>query len=466
MRPEAGQVRHLLYHLYPVGESWRWNVEQLRRRMSLFNGRRLMAVAVGPETATRDDVEGATAGMGLELRYVANDGVLREMATFPLLISQMAPYQSASDVHLYAHAKGATSERWAPGARRWTTAMLTTLLDYWPAVERMLRDFPVVGCLRRDRQSLPDIPALWHYSGSWRWTRNRDLFARDWRRIDNNWCGTEGYPGKHFTREEAGCLWGAFGGGGLGLYLEEYWTDWASAAFQGFQEDHVADRLSPLLCTVILTAHAQPDRVHEAIASVQAQTSPDWQLLIVDSGRIADTGAYERYAGDARITVERTGETAELRAKIGIQAWAINEAWARGLVRGDLVMHLCDDDCLFPDAVATYLAAARAHPAQEAWYRAVERQQLDATGGVQPMGQLATCGVLGPGNSGDCRIDGMQICHRREARTPWPLQRQLAWHADGQWIDALAANHAVHPLPGVMGVHRHTPDSTFTKRVP
>src|SRR5580700_5303992 len=46
---DPGRIRHLLYHVYPhVGDGgsvWRWNVEQLRRRLSLFNGKRAIGIA-------------------------------------------------------------------------------------------------------------------------------------------------------------------------------------------------------------------------------------------------------------------------------------------------------------------------------------------------------------------------------------------------------------------------------------
>jgi hypothetical protein len=463
VRDGAGRIRHLTYHLYPVGEAWRWNVAQLLQRLSLFNGRRLVAVATSPATASFADVCAHFAGLDVECIEVPNDGTLREMSSYPLLVEALEGYRGVHDVTWYGHGKGATSEAWAPGARRWTTAMYEALLDHWPAVRRALRSACAVGIYRRRRAGLPGHSVPWHYSGTFRWARNADLYSRNWRQIAQNWCGSEGHVPTLFAVEETACLHGEFGASGLGLYLEETWRDWAAASHRAWCDDHVADRETPLLTTVILTAHAQPELVHEAIASVRAQTSDSWQLLVVDSGPLAAAGAYARYAADARISVMVTGETPEQQRSLGMQAWAINEAWRRGRVRGDLVCHLSDDDLLDPEWVASAIGAAQARPDQSAWYGWAERQALDLDGSVRGMGSLELKGICCPGRSLDCKADGMQFVHRRAVRTAWSTDRSVAWHADGQWIDALARTTPIYPLDARVGIHRHTPRSTYTR---
>lgn len=462
---QAGAVRHLMYFIYPFGPSLLWNIQQIRARMSLFNGQRTVAVAVGPETLPFEMVQGLLEGHDIQWLRVVNDPGLREMAAFPILLEHTSKYAGATDCTFYGHAKGATSESWAPGVRKWTTAMYSALLDHWPAVQRELKDHPAVGIFQRLRTGLPESNVKWHYSGSFRWVRNRDLYSRNWREIDHNWCGSEGHVAKHFRSEECACLYGSFGAGGLGLYLDQTWAEWASAERATWEKEHETDKQSTVLCTVILTAHAQPERVHEAIASVVASTVDSWQLLIVDSGRIAASGAYDRYAGDARISVMLSNETEILRSKVGIQAWCINQAWKRGRVRGDLVCHLCDDDVLASDALAVWIDAARQRPDQSAWYRAVDRVQLNDQGIEVLIDQLKTRGIGNATNKLDCKIDGMQVCHRRGARTDWPEEKSEGWHADGLWIDAVGRGNSIHPLPGSCGKHRLTPQSTFTQRI-
>lgn len=462
-RAAAGRIRHLTYHLYPAGPAWRWNIAMLKERLCLFNGSRVVSVATGPETATLAEVRAEFGDAVLQVLEVPNDPTLREMTSFRNLIESASQYDSSEDVTFYGHGKGASSELWSPAARRWTTAMYESLLDYWPAVARELQRACAVGVYRRLRTGVPGSLARWHYSGSFRWTRNKDLYSRDWRRIDAGWCGGEAYPGLHFKPEETACLHGEFGAGGLGLYLSETWEAWAAESHRAWCEDHAADRCRPQLVTCILVAHQQPELVHEAIASVQKQTSDSWQLVIMDSGELSRSGAYARYSKDARIGYYQTGETDELRRSVGIQAWSINEAWRRGLVRGDLVCHLSDDDVYDPGIFEAWIAAARGDPTQQAWHSPALRVELDAQGGERPLGRLEFRGAAEGDRSLDCRLDGMQVCHRRGLRTDWPEDRSVAWHADGVWMAAVGCRAPIYPVPQLAGRHRHTARSTFTK---
>jgi hypothetical protein len=462
----AGAVRHLAYHVYPVSPAWLWNLDQLRRRMGLFNGLRLVAAATGPETATADQVRSELAGLDVEVVEVPNSNVLREMQTYPMLLSRLERYHGSADVTFYGHAKGVTSESWAPAARRWSSAMYEALLDHWPAVQRELFGHCSVGIFRRHWRHAHAGRSNWHYSGSFRWTRNTDLYARAWQEMEVNWTGSETHPGMLFNLLESSCLYGEFHSRDIGLYKDHDWNLWAEAARQKWLSEHTADRRLPALHTVILTAARQAELVHEAIRSVLDQTVPDWQLLIMDAGELSAAGVYERYAGDARISVLPTGETAELRANVGIQAWAINEAFRRGRVRGSLVSCLCDDDLLDPGWLQTVTAAAELHPDQAAWYGAAERRVRLQNGMEQIIGWLNVVGVGRADFPLRGKVDGMQVALRRAAWVDWPQQRELSAEADGHWMDQVAARHPIHPLDAIAGVHRHTPLSTFTKEVP
>ena len=458
--PEAGAIRHLLYFVYPAkGSNWKWNVEKLRRRLSLFNGRRVVGVAVGPETEPASAVA-SILGPSCRIIEAPNDPILKEYPLFPTLLGTVADLTGPEHATFYAHAKGVSSEGWGPGVRRWTNAMYSGNLDHWPAVQRLLVNYPLVGCFKRHGQNFPVSTSPWHYSGTFRWHRNRDLFARDWRTIDRVWTGSESHPGLHFRADEGGCLFGEFSEQGLCLYTDEFWRRFAGRAVEEFEEAHMADRRLPLLLTCVLTSHQKPCTVHEAIASVRGQTSQEWRLVVMDSGPLAEAGEFDRYKGDPRISIHTTGETGELRARVGIQAWAINECSRRGLVYGDLVCHLCDDDVYDPGIFAAWLAAAREHPEQSAWYGPADRCEVRADGKEVKVGELPTRGVT---RTLDNLADGMQACCRREVCPPWPEDREQAWHTDGLWLDALGKRTPIHPLPQRVGRHRHTAESTFTK---
>ena len=148
----------------------------------------------------------------------------------------------------YGHAKEVTSEAWGPSVRRWTETMCSACLDHWPVVQRKLVDYPLAGAFQRLTYGFPGAQADWHHSGSFRWMRNADLFARNRRNVDAVWIGSENHVALLFRREEAGCLFGEFAVEGLALYTAEYWRDHAGPAVEAWHETHLADRWAPQSC--------------------------------------------------------------------------------------------------------------------------------------------------------------------------------------------------------------------------
>jgi len=462
-RPRAGQVRHLTYFIYPAGPLWRWNVGELVKRLSLFNGLRVVAVAGDGGSASIDDVAECFDGQDVQLRPYVNDAGRKEMVAHMDLVAAVERYQGEGDATWYGHGKGSGSHVYGEGVQRWAREMYAGTLDYWPAVRRALVDHAAVGVFRRILSPAPAAHVPWHFSGSFRWLRNKDLFSRDWRAVDPGFYGSETYPGRHFATQECCCLYGEFAYGGVGLYLLDTWLSWAQAAADDWRTAHAADLETPMLVTIILTAHAQPDRVHEAIASVQAQLSDSWQLIVMYTGRIDAADLVGRYRTDARIHLEPTGEDERGSTDRGGQAWAINEAFRRQLVRGDLVACLSDDDVLNPGAVAAMIATARARPTQMAWYGIADRVRLHESGQVEALQQLGDAGTGGPDNEIRGRVDGLQAWVRREAWKPWPEEKELAPLADGWWLHRLGWGGGVFFVPVMIGTHRHTPHSVFTR---
>lgn len=240
---EAGTVRHLLYHLWPWGARWRWNVEQLRRRISLFNGRRLVSVAIDQATAQVDEVDAALQGMDCELIEQKNDPHLREMVSYPHLLQLLSNYRGAGDCHFYAHSKGTSSgEQW-DGVQAWAEAMYSTLLDYWPAVLVALKRYAAVGILRK-RWKLTGHPgSVWHYSGTFRWVRNVDLYSRDWSIHSYDWASPETHPGSMFSLNESCCLWGESSNPTCDFYRAAAWRGWAGRERDAWYAAHKADFL-------------------------------------------------------------------------------------------------------------------------------------------------------------------------------------------------------------------------------
>src|SRR5690242_14451985 len=104
-----------------------------------------------------------------------------------------------------------------------------------------------------------------------------------------------------------------------------------------------------MLVSIICVCHNKPDLIPEAIQSILNQSYPHWEAWVVDSGVLYDAGYYERFAWrqDARIKLIRSEETEEIRRTKAMAPWCFNQCFRKGLVSGDLVMYLSDDDLLY-----------------------------------------------------------------------------------------------------------------------
>jgi hypothetical protein len=199
--------RNLLYHVWPVhGSMWRWNIEQLKKRLALFNGRRLISIAHDHRSEKPAVVEGALEGWGCEFIVVRNHPS-GEAATFPAMLQRIAS-RDINEVTFYAHAKGVKHEPDVPRTiQRWAEISYRAALDDWPAVSAQLERFAVTGSFRRfgrfkAHRELSD----WHYHGTFFWMRHAQVFAKDCFRVPPFYGGVEAWPGLHFARDEGGCL--------------------------------------------------------------------------------------------------------------------------------------------------------------------------------------------------------------------------------------------------------------------
>lgn len=106
--------------------------------------------------------------------------------------------------------------------------------------------------------------------------------------------------------------------------------------------------------SVIVTCHNLAQYLPDALRSVQAQTMPDWECIVVDDASSDNTAeVVERGSWDARIVYRRTPENLKLS---GARNFGFSHA------RGKYVIYLDADDQLAPDALATLSAALDADP--------------------------------------------------------------------------------------------------------
>lgn len=227
-----------------------------------------------------------------------------------------------------------------------------------------------------------------------------------------------------------------------------------------------------MLMTCILVSHNKPHICHEAISSVVNQTHQDWELLVVDSGVLYDQGYYDMFpwSSDERIVFIRSSETSETRKTKAMAPWCFNECFRNGLVSGDLVMYLCDDDFLYPNAFQTFISYTEANPKVEAMYASQDIGVIYPNGDRAVIGERRAIGLAGRCCNGrplDCHVDYLQFCHKRTLldKLPgtewWSESKDTESHADGVFMEVCGTITPIHPIDIKVSQNRRTPQSTY-----
>jgi len=183
---------------------WQWHASVLPRYAGAFNGRRILSISLDHRTWPREKIEADFAGVHFDdIVESRNDPTLGETAVFPALLS-LIQSTDPDEIFFYAHAKGVSRPADQETAIiAWCDAMYQLCLGNTELIERIMARFDAAGCFQLQMQH---AGSSWHYSGTFFWMRHAALFARDWRSIEPNRWGVEGYPGRHIRMERAFCL--------------------------------------------------------------------------------------------------------------------------------------------------------------------------------------------------------------------------------------------------------------------
>jgi hypothetical protein len=254
----AATRRNLLFHVWPVqGNTWRWNLDQLKRRIDLFNGRRIIGIVCDERSEPAEAVQAYMEGHGCEFVVNANDP-RGEVLTFPRMMESVASTDD-SELSFYAHAKGVKYEPEVPQTvRRWAEVQYGVLLDDWLAVKAQMQRYAMTGALRKvGRFRVHDRLSDWHYCGTYFWMRHARVFRRPWQVVPQIYGGVETWPGTLFPREETGCM--LLDNLQEFPYFERFWTSRGNPAFRRWQ---ASVRRAPAPATLAtpeaLDGHASP----------------------------------------------------------------------------------------------------------------------------------------------------------------------------------------------------------------
>lgn len=208
-----------------------------------------------------------------------------------------------------------------------------------------------------------------------------------------------------------------------------------------------------LKISCILTSYNRPRSVRQAIASVQGQTYPHWELIIVDDNSNAQTQQVlnEIVEKDERITLIQSGVSAEDRPKTTRYATCINMALE--VITGDLVTYLTDDDIYYRTRFAKMAEVFQKNPDIHVLYgkqkvvvmsnNHITRTFIRPLWGVTriPMG----------------KVDHNSFMHRKSCLDivkGWDDHPSLWKAGDAAFFRKLVKHWSFHPLPVLTDEHR------------
>lgn len=238
-------VHHLTYHICPfknATSAWTWNLIQLMKRWSLFNGRKVLGVNYDSDTLSPADVINYCQSIGIDWDEVVvrkNDRRFGEILTWvPTLESLNIESCRSNDLVFSAHAKGVKYNGDSPPViRDWTDVMYRANLDHIDRVHESLRWFSSTGCFRCRNNISEQSRYGWHYSGAFWWWRPLDISQRNWRKVGQSYAGREFWIGNQLERAEADCL---FMDRSRSPYNVEYWKNIITPRWEMFQRERHA----------------------------------------------------------------------------------------------------------------------------------------------------------------------------------------------------------------------------------
>lgn len=194
-------IRNLIFYCYPIqGTVWPWHIERLVRHRDAWNGRRIAMVSLDQQTEKESVVRDRLAPAGVEVVVRKNHPTLHETAHFVEALS-MLESPKEDEATFYCHAKGVTrKEPMLSRIRTWIEAMYVLNLTHPLAIDKLLEKYATVGCFR---QNLVHAGAPWCFAGTFFWLKHSEIFKRNWRDINPEKYGVEGYPGRHMRFGES-----------------------------------------------------------------------------------------------------------------------------------------------------------------------------------------------------------------------------------------------------------------------
>lgn len=230
-RPLVNPTRNMIFHVFPLKGAewnWHWHLEQIVRVAPYFNGRIAIGVGTGHNLAPVEEVQRRLEGVPVTDWIIRpNTKQLGETATFPDLL-ECVKTDDPNAVTFRGHTKGVTHSRTGI-EQAWARLMWATCMDL-SSVDDALASHLMAGPMKCHEPLVSTQKYRWFYAGTFYWFRNREIFQRDWRTMEQTRWYVEAWPGVLCTNAESACLCHDFTDGSV--LREAYWREHVEADFE------------------------------------------------------------------------------------------------------------------------------------------------------------------------------------------------------------------------------------------
>lgn len=222
----------------------------------------------------------------------------------------------------------------------------------------------------------------------------------------------------------------------------------------------------------ILLSHDKPVHVGEAVESLIAQTFPDWEAVVFDSGVLHDRGFFStlptmKDPHPPGPLVGNGGDPADENHRVVVLQRVLPQKNAQRPIRHLPVRRRP----VLPRRFQAFHDYAASHPQAMALYAAVDMTGVSAAGEKLVFREILAEEIKGSccgGGALDCQVDYLQLCHKAELfdlfadAEFWPEDREVIEHADGIFLEKIGGRVPIYPVAAKIGENRKVPISLNT----
>jgi hypothetical protein len=192
--------KNLVYYCYfensEINEFATYNIKLINRYLKLFNGQRIIKIAV--DDLSIDNSHLIDLFPNCEIELVQNNTETRESEYF---IESLKEIKDTNSLTFFAHNKGSKNGGVGNDVNKiWLLSMYFFNLEelYLTTIESSLKEDKIFsGIMQITIPCPPWVTTDWHYSGTFFWFNTKKLFDIDgWDIFEKGRFSVEGYPGK------------------------------------------------------------------------------------------------------------------------------------------------------------------------------------------------------------------------------------------------------------------------------